>query len=321
MGKRLLEYTPAGLASLSKQDFLDGIRASEGRVVGAYVCPYAANYVEKVSNVELVAAFGADYITLEGFDPRRLQIPGLPSKNPADDQPFKKSLQVEMGLGWTVAEIKQLVGRPVGLILLVPENPGDDFGPVYGDSVYSPQMLEHVVKESYDHVCLCGYWQEPLLKAVKEASAMAGKSIIIEAGIPHGPGAITDDSWPPYNLREVVTPDFVRQLAMAGADIVDLPAVGVAPGFTMDYVTDLVTAVHEGKSLAAASIAHSVEGADEDTVRRAATDNKICGMDLYNVAAGGVYESVALPEALNQFCIAAKGKRHTYRRMCQSPLR
>lgn len=97
MAKRFLEYTPTQLANLSKRDFLDGVRASEGRVVGAYVCPYAANYVEKVSNPELVASFGADYVTLEGYDPKRLQIPGLPSKNPEDDQPFKKSLQVEMG--------------------------------------------------------------------------------------------------------------------------------------------------------------------------------------------------------------------------------
>jgi hypothetical protein len=144
--------------------------------------------------------------------------------------------------------------------------------------------------------------------------------MIIEAGIPHGPGRIDGDD-PPYNLREVSTPDFVNRLAKAGADIVDIPAVGVAPGFTMDYVSTLADAVHEGKALAAASIAHSVEGADPDTVRHVASDNKICGVDLYNFAAGGVFESVALPEQLQTFCIAVKGRRHTFRRMCQSPLR
>lgn len=320
MGKRFLEHTPSALTKLSKQDFLDGIRASEARVVGAYVCPFAPNYVEKVSNVELVAAFGADYITLEGYNPRKLQMPGLPSKQAAQDAPFKDLLQVEMGFGWTISELKALVGRPIGAILLVPRDAAETFGGIYADSLYSPELLEQMIGEGYDFICLCGYGQQALLEAVKEASQLAGERIAIEAGIPHGPGAI-DGDFPSYNLREMSTPEFVKALALAGADIVDLPAVGVAPGYSMEYVSKLVDAVHEGKSLAAVSIAHSVEGSDAATVRRVAVDNKICGADLYNVAAGGVYESVALPEALQEFCIAVKGKRHTYRRMAQSPQR
>jgi len=67
MSKRFLDYTPSELSTLSRTDFLDGIRAAESRVVGAYVCPLSPNYIEKVSNLELVAAFGADYITFEGW--------------------------------------------------------------------------------------------------------------------------------------------------------------------------------------------------------------------------------------------------------------
>lgn len=321
MGKRFLEYTPGQLTQLSRQDFLNGVRAAESRVVGAYVCPYAPNYVEKVSNLELVSSFGADYITLEGFDPRNLQMPGLPSKNPAEDAPFAK-VQLQMGYGWTIAEYKRLVGRPVGLILLVLDEGADpaSAGVLYQDSVYTRELMEFVAGQGYDFVCLCGYDPDRLATVVKEARAIVGDAMVIEAGTPHGPGAIQGD-FPPYNLRDIVTPDQVKALAEAGADIIDLPAVGVAPGFTMEYVGGLVDAAHEGKALAAASIAHSVEGSDENTVRRVALDNKIIGFDLYNVAAGGVYESVALPESLNQFCIAVKGKRHTYRRMCQSPLR
>lgn len=320
MTKRLLEYTPAQLASLTKQQFLDGIRSSESRTVAAYSCPYAAPYVEKVSNPELVAAFGADYVILEGLDPRRLQTPGLPSKDPADDQPFKKAVQVEMGYGWTVRELKRLIGRPIGIILLVGE-PGEDFGPVYGDAVYSEDMIRFVVEEGYDLVVLCGFVREPLLEAVRRTAELVGDRIVIEAGIPHGPGAIVDDAWPPFDLREVVTPGYVRELAEAGADIVDIPAVGVVPGFTPQYVTELATAVHQGRSLAGSCIAHSVEGADDGTIRRIALDNKACGVDLFNVAAGGVYESVALPETLLALCLAVKGRRHTYRRMAQSALR
>jgi len=321
MYKRFLEYTPKELTKLTKKAFLDGIRSSEGRVVGAYVCPYAPNYLEKVSNIELVASFGADLITLEGLNPRRLQIPGLTSKNSEDEAQFKKNLQIEMGFGWTVPELKELIGRPIGLILLVPATPDDNFGPVYGDAIYSKEMIRFVLDQGYDHVVLCAWDPDVLITAVEESASIINDKMVIEAGIPHGPGAIVDETFPPYNLRHYLTPKLAGKLATAGADIVDIPAVGVVPGFSIEYVTELVDAVHEGKSLAAASIAHSVEGSDENTVRRVAVDNKVCGADLYNFAAGGVFESVALPEALQNFCIAVKGKRHTYRRICQSILR
>ncbi|MDR1930782.1 MAG: hypothetical protein LBQ44_09175, partial [Treponema sp.] len=314
MAKRFLENTPGELIKLSRGDFIDGIRASEGRVVGAYVCPYAPNYLEKVSNLELAASFGADFITLEGFNPKRIQIPGLPSKNSQDDIPFKSKLQTEMGFDWTIPELKKLVGRPIGLILVVPKSNGASFGPLYDDSLYSKEMIKFVLPLGFDFIGLCGFDMNSQIAAVEETKALAGDSIVIEAGTPHGPGFI-DGDFPPYNLRGVSTPEFVNRLARAGADIVDIPAVGVAPGFTPAYVGELVDAVHAGRALAASCIAHSVEGSDSGIVHRVAVDNKICGADLYNFAAGGVFESVALPELLKDFCIAVKGRRHTYRRM------
>ena len=320
MSKRLLEYTPKKLASLSKQEFLDGIRTSEARTVGAYVCPFAANYVEKVSNVELMASFGADYITLEGYDPLNIQIPGLPSKNIENDKMTKELLQVELGKGWTIKEIKELVGRPIGAILLVPKDDQETFGGVYSKSIYSDELMSKMVEEGYDFVCLCGYGQERLIAAVKEVSEKFSDRIVIEAGIPHGPGYI-DGEFPSYNLKDVVTVDFVKSLAHAGADIVDIPAVGVVPGYTIEYVSSLVEAIHSENRLAASSIAHSLEASSTTVLERLVIDNKICGVDMFNIAAGGVYESVTLPEAMMDVCIAVKGKRHTYRRMAQSPIR
>jgi len=320
MSKRYLELTPTELTKLNKQDFLDGVRTSEGRVVGAYVCPFAPNYIEKVSNPELVASFGADYITLEGYNPRDLQIPGLPSKDTNKDGPYKEQLQVEMGFGWTIPELKKLTGRPIGMILLVPKDKTEMVGGIYENSVYSLDMVSYLIREDYDFICLCGYDQTTLIEAVVETKKMYGDQIVIEAGIPHGPGNIKGD-FPSYNLREMVTPKFVGELAKAGADIIDIPAIGIVPGFTVEYVTRIVDTIHEGKALAASSIAHSLEASSITILERIILDNKICGVDMFNVAAGGVYESVTLPESLQGICIAVKGKRHTYRRMAQSPLR
>ncbi|MDL2293692.1 hypothetical protein LJC60_03575 [Ruminococcaceae bacterium OttesenSCG-928-D13] len=321
MSKRFVDYTPTELTRLSKKDFLDGIRAAEGRTVSAFVCPRAANYVEKVSNIELVASFGADLICIEGFDPHKLQMPGLPSKDKADDAPYKKDAQLEMGFGWSLQEMKKFVGRPMGIVLLVPDFEGQDYGPLYGESVYSPAMLRHLIDEGYDYVSLCAMNQEKLLNVVKEASQIGGDKIVISAGIPHGPGAIVDENFPPYNLRDLVTPEYLKELAAAGADIVGIPSVGVVPGFAIEHASQLADAIHSQKSLVDVSIAHSIEGTDEATLCRIAIDNRIAGADLFTLAAGGVFESVTLPEALLAFCIALKGKRHTYRRMCQSSFR
>lgn len=320
MSKRLLALNPTELISLNRQEIIDGIRASEGRTVGAYVCPKAPNYVEKVSNVELVSSFGADFVTLEGYDLHDIQIPGLPSKNPSDDAKTIDELQVEMGKGWTIPELKRLVGRPIATILLVmPE--AQVMKGIYEKPVWSMDMMQFVVDEGYDIVCLCSFEQDILLDAVRQSKEKFGDKIVIEAGIPHGTGSIVDDNDPPFNLREIVNPEFVGELAKAGADIVDLPTVGVVPGFTMEYVTSLVDAVHANHSIAAACVAHSIEASSKEVLERIVMDNKICGVDMYNIAAGGVYESVTLPEALMDICIAVKGKRHTYRRMAQSPLR
>lgn len=319
MAGRLIDMEPRRRLSLTRQEFLDGIRTSEGRGVCAYICPRSANYVEKVSNIELVSSFGADLINMEAFDPYRPQMCGLPSRDSGEDTVFKEHLQLEMGYGWTIRELRELTGRPIGLILKVKEYEDQTFSGIGRNTVLSEQMLDHVLEEGYDYVTLCGFEKSRMLDALKMAKEIIDDRIALAVTIPHGPGKSGEK--PIYNLREIITPDYAYELTMAGADIVDVPAVGVTPGFTPDYVSDLIDSIHRGGALAAVSIAHSLEGSDEDTVRRIAVSNKVCGADMYNFSAGGVFESVALPEALMAFCIAVKGRRFTYRAMCQSPLR
>lgn len=321
MPNRLLEATPQEMTELGPQQLLNAIRASEGRTVNAYVCPKAAPYIERVSNVELAAAFGADMIFLEGFELGNVQMPGLPSKRPKDDEQYKTDLQVEMGYGWSVRELKKLVGRPFGTFLLMPFDGFDPF--MYGifkAHLFTREKLESVIEQGYDFVAILSVDFETMLRGVQHAAEIAEGRIIIETGMPHGPGVVHEDL-PPYNLRHFITPEMVHKLALAGADIVDIPAAGMVPGFTEDYVTELATAIHEGKSLVLSNIAHSLEGADSYTIKHIALTNRACGADIFTLAAGGVYESIALPETLLDLCIALKGRRHTYRRMAQSPLR
>lgn len=316
MAKRFIDYLPSELAAINRNDFLQGIKASEGRTVCAYVCPGAPNLVEHVSNLELVSSFGADYVNLEGYNPKKLIMPGMESKNSQDDDAFKEVL-LSSGKGYSIPELQKFVGRPLGMSLLVKDYPEQEITGLMENSVYSKELFIDLVDAGYTFIVICGLNPDTLVEAVKEAREAAGDTVVIEAGTPHGPGDANNYDTP-YNLKKLVTPEYVADLARAGADIVDVPAVGVTPGYTIEYVEQLVDAIHEESALAAACIAHSIEGADSQTLRRIALDNKICGCDITNLAAAGYFEAVALPDALMDVCIAVKGKRYTYRRMAQS---
>lgn len=319
MTKRLVDVSPQEIMAMKPLELLDAIRLSEGRTLNSYVCPRASSYVEKVSNIELAAAFGADIITLEGFDPYNIQMPGLPSKDKNTDDIYRRDLQADMGFGWTIRELKQLIGRPIATFLrIVDEQLEKHVQRVFSNNHYSEEKLQYLIEEGYDMVFIYQKVRGDNVKYVLERAAeIAGDRIIIGSGIDHGIGAL-EGGQPPFNMREIITPEYAYDIAKAGAKVVFVPAVGVVPGYTMNYATEIITAVHEGGAIAAAAVAHSVEGSDPYTIKRIVLDNKICGADMISIAAGGLYESVACPELIMEASLSLKGKRMTYRRMGQS---
>jgi heptaprenylglyceryl phosphate synthase len=320
MNKRLLDYTPKEVMLLDKKAYLDGVRASEGRTVGAFMSPSVPNVIDKVSNLEACAAFGADIIYFEYYDVTQLQMPGLPSKNPADDQ-ICDTLRLQMGRGWSIEELKRLVGRPIGTgVVAVRDEQEYSLG--FAKTLrFSKELLFAMKEAGFTHVMVAGDDQDSIVRAVEQATEWIGDKVIIESGIIHGPGYIDDRYQVPYNIRNVTSPEFVQRLAKAGADVVMVPAAGVTPGITVEYVTELVTAIHEANVLASAAVVQSVESARADTAEMIAIANKMCGMDILYAGAGGLNASMPQPEFLQALSIAVRGKRHTYRLMCQSPMR
>lgn len=320
MNKRLLDFTPKEVLQLDKKTYLDGIRASEGRTIGAFMSPSLPNLIDKVSNLEACAAFGADIIYLEYYDYDNLQMPGLPSKNPADDNVYE-TMRCQLGKGWSIEELKTLVGRPIGTGVLVPRDEYEYSSGLANTLRFSKERILSIQKSGFTHVMIAGDHQESLLRAVEQTAEWIGDSVIIESGILHGPGYI-DECYPvSYNLRDISSPEFVAKLAQNGADIVLVPAAGVTPGITLDYVTELVTAIHEENTLASAAAVQSTESADVGTAQTIATINKMCGIDILYAGAGGLNASMPQPEFLQALSIAVRGKRNTYRVMCQSPMR
>ena len=327
--KRLLTCSPREMLSLQRSELLRAIRISEGRTIEAFCRVRGPNLVQYVSNAEVAAAFGADIIHLEAYDPENPIFPGLPSKNPADDE-GTRTVEVPLGKGWTLREVRELVGRPISCTVAVPPGYGAQAvdsalgdvreGVVAGVPTYSTTKIEVLLSQGPDIIAIEG-WTEPevLLSHLKQTKRIVGDQCILASGVRHGPGLVWGSA--PRNLREIVTPDYCQALADAGADIIQVPAVGCTAGFSIEYVTELITAIHACNCLAAVGIHNSLEGTDVDTIKRIAVDNKICGADIQILGDGSLHETMGLPETLLALCIAVKGRRHTYRRMAESILR
>ena len=100
MLKSLNECTPQEMLALKASELKEAIRLSEGRVVTTLSRVRGPNYLQYVTNAEVCAAFGSDILYLDTYNPRKPYFPGLVSKNPEDDEPFR-DVQIQIGKGWT----------------------------------------------------------------------------------------------------------------------------------------------------------------------------------------------------------------------------
>ena len=135
MIKRLLNYSPKEMLALTPDELFLAIKMSEGRVVEAMARSRGPNLLQYVSNVEVCAAFGCDIVHLNCLNPAAPIFPGLPSKDPKDDEPFRE-IQVPIGKGWTVREIRELIGRPVSTALIVEP----EYGAHHIDTGYANEL-------------------------------------------------------------------------------------------------------------------------------------------------------------------------------------
>ena len=86
---RLLDLAPRALERLRGAELVEAIGASEGRTIAAETITATGPLLDRVSNPELVAAFGADIIVLNLYDVDHPRIAGMPRRAgdaaPGDD--------------------------------------------------------------------------------------------------------------------------------------------------------------------------------------------------------------------------------------------
>lgn len=321
MIKRLLNYSPKEMLQLTSEELFYAMKMDEGRTVEGLANCAAPNYLEDTSNAEVCAAFGCDVVFLDGHNPDNVVFPGLPSKNPEDDTPYK-FLTTGIGKGWSVRDVRTLIGRPLACGLYIDPDCSGNLNKVKYNGVYaSRENIEKVIEEGFDIIGVYG-WAKPeiLVDLVKSVADQINGRAVFEVGFMSGPGAnYLQDI--PYDMRKLFDKELAAKLVKNGAQIVHMPGVGTIPGFDMKYIGDIIDAVHEERGLASIGVHSAQEGADVNTIRRIAIDNKLIGADIQVMGDTGVNNGMALPETLQAMCVALKGHRHIYRRLCESVMR
>lgn len=302
MTRRILDATATDFMGMDASQLARSIRETEGRTISAEViCTYEPP-IEGITHAEIAAAFGADIVVLDYYDPDLPVIRGLP-----DDL---------MARGNPIAQLKRLIGLPIGVNMAVTAQ--GEGAPLYTRR-YSEERLEQVVRQGADILFLygdpaSGKNSTDVASAVAWSKSHFGKQLLV-VGIP-------DVYFPaPTDGKTILSYKRAHeQLLTAGAEAIGLVMPGSKQSWRADATADLVDHVHALGGLAWLIMTGSVEGSPLGNIEQMALGAKMAGGDAFRLDEAGL-SGMPLPENILEFALTIRGKRHTYRRMALSPLR
>lgn len=304
MTKRMLDCYASDFREFTKEDLLESILKSEGRVIACETIGTLQPMLGNVTNAEFAAAMGADILLLNMFDVMRPVIHGLPETEPEN----------------TVKLLKKLTGRPVGINLEpVEEGEEGETDPMWKMSPGRRATVENAKRAAeigVDMILLTGnpgmgVSNPAIIETLKRFREAVGSQIVLAAGKMHAAGILSEAA------ENIMTKEDVKGFVGAGADIILLPAPGTVPGITVEYAREIVACAHSLGALTITAIGTSQEGADTDTIKRLALMCKMTGTDIHHLGDAG-YGGMSLPENIFAYSTAVRGIRHTYHRMAAS---
>ena len=304
MAKRMLDCYASDFRKFTKEDFLESVLKSEGRVIACETIGTLQPMLGNVTNAEFAAAMGADILLLNMFDVMRPVINGLPETDPEN----------------VVALLKKLTGRPIGINLEpVEEGEEGETDPMWKMSPGRRATVKNArqaVKMGVDMILLTGnpgmgVSNPAIIETLKRYREAVGDKIVLAAGKMHAAGILSEAA------EKIMTKEDVESFVKAGADIILLPAPGTVPGITVEYARELVSCAHSLGAMTITAIGTSQEGADTDTIKRLALMCKMTGTDIHHLGDAG-YGGMSLPENIFAYSTAVRGIRHTYHRMAAS---
>lgn len=293
--KRLLSMNPSEMIKLNKEELIQAIKSSEGRVILSENVVVQDPPVNGVTDAELATAFGADLILLNCVDVFKPEIKGLD---------VKKNV---------VKKLKEIVSRPIGVNL----EPIDKNADMVSDRIKIPvgrtitkETLQELNKLGFDFLCITGNPGTGVTtKAITEAIKLAKKYFngVIISGKMHGAG--TSD--PIYDMKAIT--DFIK----AGADIIMIPAVGTVPGSSFEVCKEIVDFVKSKGKLTMAAIGTSQETASVETIRQIGLYSKMVGFDIHHIGDAGA-GGISPFENIFELSKSVRGLRHTVKMMATS---
>ncbi len=303
MVTRLLKATASELQNMNSRELLESIYKSEGRTVMTEVITPLLPVLNDVTNAELAASMGSDFILLNMLDVQKPFISGLPECEPND----------------CVFMLKKLTGRPIGINLEPAVNPNEGNPasiPWSNGRAATAENARKAVEMGVDLILITGnpgkhVTNSGILNAIREIRNEVGENIILAAGKMHSSGTKEGG-------HEILSIKDVEEFIAAGVDIVLLPAPGTVPGVTLKWASERIKKIHELNKLALTSIGTSQEGSDLQTIRNIALMCKQAGTDIHHIGDTGGTLGVADPENIMAYSIAIRGKQHTWYRMAQS---
>lgn len=319
MVKRFLTSSPKEILAMSRDELLDSISMSEGRIIAVAARVRGPNLIDYVSNAEVAAAFGGDIIILNTYDVQNPYVPGLPSKEPKPrDDEVLGQVQIQLGRDRTFREIREMIGRPVAILLLAASKEMEKgVRKTYGGIFVTKENARLAVEQGADVIYISG-WGEGCINAIRTVKEEVGNEVVIFSSRVHGPGLMGHRG---SVGKDLAKEEDIRKMVEAGADIITLPSPGTFPGWTVDHASKMVDIIHDAGVLASLGCHTSQEGSDVETIRRIAILSKMAGSDIYELGDCGFTESMVPPENIMALSIAIRGKRHTYRRMAMSVMR
>ena len=296
--KRLLSCNASDFKKMNKDELLNAIKASEGRVVLSENIASGPSLDSSITNSEVARAFGADLILLNVIDVFDVKITGLPESN----EPIKL--------------LKELVGRPVGVNLEPVDtsaNMLESMDNIADGRKSSIESLKRANELGFDFICLTGnpatgVTNKEIIEAIKLAKINFDGIII--AGKMHGSGV----------NENILDEDAINKFIEAGADIILVPAVGTVPGITQEELTKIVKNIHSKGRLVMSAIGTSQESSRKEVVREIALMNKMVGVDIQHTGDGSHF-GVSPYENIFEISMTIRGARHTINMIARSNLR
>ena len=199
--KRFLDCTASDFEKMSKDELVEAIQASEGRILVCETIGTIMPMLGDVTNAEFVASMGADIILLNIFDVFNPVIQGLPRTAPED----------------VIRKVKELTGRPVGINLEALEQDVEstvdtiEMWQLSSGRQATLETAKKAVEMGVDFIVLTGnpgigVTNKAILDTLKLYREHLGDEVVLIAGKMHAAGILTEGG------ENIITKDQISKL-------------------------------------------------------------------------------------------------------------